>query len=101
METVTQNKNKLVLPFILLLSGACLGAVWGLIWAIYEVRSIDEQARQPSAGLECGTGMFALVYGSPIAGFVVGAIPGLIVLLIVGLKSARREKSDWEVYYGK
>ena len=101
MESVSQSKHSLIWPFILILLGACAGAILGLVWATSEVQSISEQAKQTSEGVDCGTGLVAILYGSRIVGFVVGAIPGLIALLIVRLRGAAREKSDWAAYYGK
>ncbi len=100
MEADTRSKNSLAWPFALMLLGACLGAILGWAWAMHEVRSISEQAKQTSEGLDCGAGAVAILYGSRIAGFVAGALPGVIALLVVGLRGARREKSDWAAYYG-
>ena len=39
-----------------------LGAILGWVWAAQEVQSISQQAKQTSEGLDCETGVVAILY---------------------------------------
>ena len=94
------NLIPIVICILLIIAGLILGAVLGWHSGVDSVRSIAEEGARKGEFV-CGTGFPIIVIGSAIMGMVVGAIPGLMLTIVIYFRNRQKKKRDWAAYYGE
>jgi hypothetical protein len=99
MSAYADRARPFIWPIFLPVIGLLIGAITGWAVGVHAVQA-TVKALSERDQFVCGTGLVFLPFGYALFGMLIGAMPGIIIALIIYRRRQPPGQSNWAAYYG-